>query len=215
MRPLVILRPEPGASATAGRARAMGLDVRALPLFEVVPLAWQAPDPAEFDAIVMTSANAALHGGEELERLKSLPVRAVGAATAAAARAAGFAVAGIGAGGSGDMVLPNGERLLHLAGREHRAIGAAITIPVYESRPIEPPPTLGGLGDCVAAVHSSRAGNRLAEIIADRSRITIAAISTAAAEACGTGWRSVHESSQPSDAALLALAARLCDTPAR
>jgi uroporphyrinogen-III synthase len=192
----------------------MGMDARAASLFEIVPLPWQAPDAGDFDAIVMTSANAALHGGEELERLKSLPVRAVGAATAVAARAAGFAVASIGEGGSSDMRLPKSERLLHLAGREHRAIRAAITIPVYEARPIDPAPSLDGLGECIVAVYSPRAGRRLAEIIADRSRITIAAISPAAAEACGTGWKGLHAVPQPSDAALLALAARLCDSPA-
>lgn len=192
----------------------MGIDARAVPLFEIAPLPWQAPDSAEFDAIVMTSANAALHGGEELERLKSLPVRAVGAATAAAARAAGFAVASIGEGGSENMGLPTGERLLHLAGRDHRRIAAATTIPVYEARPIERPPGLDGFGECVVAVYSSRAGQRLAELVTDRSRITIAAISPAAAEASGTGWKGVHAAPQPSDAALLALAARLCDSPA-
>jgi uroporphyrinogen-III synthase len=214
MRPLVILRPEPGASATVDRARAMGIEARGVPLFEIVPLPWQAPRAGEFDAIVMTSANAALHGGEQLERLKSLPVRAVGAATAAAARAAGFAVASIGEGGSEDMGLPTGERLLHLAGREHRAVGAATTIPIYEARPIEPVPSLDGLGECVVAVYSSRAGQCLAELVTDRSRIIIAAISPAAAEACGAGWKGVHAALQPSDAALLALAARLCDSPA-
>jgi uroporphyrinogen-III synthase len=213
MRPLVILRPEPAASATATRARAMGVDARAIPLFEIVPLLWEAPDPAEFDAIVMTSANAPLQGGEQLERLKSLPVRAVGAATAGAAREAGFSVASIGEGGSGDMVLTRHERLLHLAGREHRAIGAALTIPVYEARPIEPAPRLDGIGECVAAVYSPRAGRRLAWLVAERSRITIAAISTAAAEACEAGWNGVHAAPQPNDSALLALAARLCDSP--
>ena len=48
---------------------------------------------------MLTSANAIRHGGAGLERLRSLPVHAVGEATAAAAREAGFAVAGIGEGG--------------------------------------------------------------------------------------------------------------------
>ena len=29
----------------------MGLDARSLPLFEIVPVAWTAPDPAGFDAL--------------------------------------------------------------------------------------------------------------------------------------------------------------------
>ena len=43
MRPLVILRPEPAATASAEQARAMGLEVVKIPLFEVVPVAWTAP----------------------------------------------------------------------------------------------------------------------------------------------------------------------------
>jgi len=191
----------------------MGLETRIVPLFEIIPLPWAAPDPEEFDALIMTSANAIRHGGTELEGLKPLPVHAVGAATAVAARAAGFIVASIGEGGSRDMALPADERLLHLAGRDHRASGAATTIPVYEARAVEGPGGLDAIGNCVVAVHSPRAGRRLAELVADRSRTAIAAISQAAAEACGPGWKRVHAPPQPSDAALLALAARLCDSP--
>ena len=215
MPPLVILRPEPGASATADKARAMGLNAVTVPLFEVVPVPWAAPDPGAFDSIVMTSANAIRHGGAELERLKGLPVRAVGAATAAAAREAGFSVTAIGDGGVANMVLPPGERLLHLAGRAHLPSDAAMTIPVYEARPIEDPAGLETLAECVIAVHSPRAGRRLAELISDRSQSFIVAISAAAAEACGAGWKQVQAAPQPNDPALLALAARLCDTPQR
>ncbi len=215
MKPLIILRPEPGASATAAQARAMGLEARTIPLFEIVPLEWTAPDPDRFDAILMTSANAVRHGGAELDKLKGMAVHAVGAATAKAARAAGFTLASCGEGGSGDMVLPAGQRLLHLAGRDHVSAGAALTIPVYEARAIARPAGLDGLGDCVIAVHSPRAGRRLGELVAGRSQITIAAISPAAAEACGIGWNRVHAAPQPSDAALLALAARLCESPGR
>ena len=213
MRPLVILRPEPGASATADQARAMGLDVRTIPLFEIVPLPWTSPDPTQFDALVVTSANALRHGGAELERLRALPVYAVGAATAAVARASGFDVTAIGEGGVRAMRLPKEERLLHLAGREHAASSAAMTMKVYEARPIEMPDGLDAVHDCVAAIHSPRAGRRLGELLERRSGIVIAAISAAAAEACGTGWKGVHAAPQPNDEALLALAARLCDSP--
>jgi uroporphyrinogen-III synthase len=214
VRPLVILRPEPGASATAAEARAMGMTVLVVPLFEIVPAAWTAPDPNAFDAIVMTSANAVRHGGAGLRRLKSLPVLAVGPATAAAARAAGLTVTAIGEGGARDLRLPAGQRLLHLAGREHVAIGAATVIPVYEARPIPSPDGLEAIGKCVVAVHSPRAGRRLGELVAKRSQIAIAAISPAAAAACGDGWKRIHAAHQPNDSALLALAARLCESPA-
>lgn len=213
MRPLVLLRPEPGGSSSAARAMAMGLEVRLVPLFTIVPLAWTAPDPAQFDALVLTSANALRHAGAELQKLKALPVHAVGEATAALARAAGFTVASVGAGGSGDMDLPPGQRLLHLAGRNHGDTGAASVIPVYEARQIDRPAGLDALRDCVIAVHSPRAGLRLAELVADRSSIAIAAISAAAAEACGVGWERIEVAPKPADDQLLALAARLCESP--
>jgi uroporphyrinogen-III synthase len=214
VKPLIVIRPEPGASRTAARAMAMGLDVRLVPLFTVVPVDWTAPDPAAFDALILTSANAVRHGGEELHRLKGLPVHAVGDATASLARAAGFELATVGMEGSRQMRLPPEERLLHLAGRDHLPIGAARTIIVYESRAREQPDDIAGLVDCVVAVHSPRAGRRLAELVDQRSRIMIAAISPAAAEACEAGWKRVHAAPQPTDAALLALAARLCESPA-
>src|SRR4051794_41196284 len=96
MRRVVVLRPEPGASATVERARQRGLDAFALPLFEVEPVAWEAPDPDRFDALLLTSANAVRHGGEQLVRLRELPVYAVGSATADAARRGGFEVASVG-----------------------------------------------------------------------------------------------------------------------
>jgi uroporphyrinogen-III synthase len=215
MMPLVIVRPEPGASATAAQARAMGIAARIIPLFEIAALNWTAPDPGEFDALLLTSANAIRFGGPQLDRLKGLPVHAVGATTAAAARAAGFSLASVGDGGARDMPLPAGESLLHLAGRDHRPAGAALTIAVYEARALPRPAALDDLEDCIIAVHSPRAGHRLAELVTDRSQADIAAISRAAADACGSGWRRVQAAPQPTDSAVLALAARLCESRGR
>ena len=67
------------------------------------------------------------------------------------------------------------------------------------------------------AVHSPRAGRRLAELVdqagIDRATIRIAAISEAAAAAAGDGWAIREAAETPDEAALLALAARLCDKP--
>ncbi|HYC96226.1 MAG TPA: uroporphyrinogen-III synthase, partial [Sphingomicrobium sp.] len=68
-------------------------------------------------------------------------------------------------------------------------------------------PPLEGL---VAAVHSPRAGERLAELAPVRGATAVAAISSAAADACGSGWECVAVAEQPNDNSLLALAARLC-----
>jgi len=98
-RPLAILRPEPGNSATAGRIEALGLQAIRLPLFAVRALDWTPPDPADHDALLLTSANAVRFGGPHLADLLPLPVLAVGEKTAEAGRLAGFDVM---AAGNGD-----------------------------------------------------------------------------------------------------------------
>ena len=215
MRKLLLIRPEPGLSASAERAQALGLDVLRCPLFRVEPVAWQAPDPSAFDALLLTSANAVRHGGCELDRLRTLPVQAVGGATAAIAREAGFRVETVGEGDIVDLLgkLPAALRLLHLAGEDHRDVNdPRIERRIVYRSTIIAQPDLPPLQDLVIAVHSPRAGRRLAELAADRSAIAIAAISPAAAEACGTDWEQVEAADQPNDNSLLALAARLCHT---
>jgi uroporphyrinogen-III synthase len=221
MRRLVIVRPEPGASATVSSARAMGLDAFAMPLFEVEPVAWDVPDPHDFDALLLTSANAVRHGGVGLEKLRGLPVYAVGEATAEAARDAGFAIAGVGDGGVDRLLksIPRDPRLLHLCG-EHRVAPQSRTItaaPVYRAAERPAPDGLERIAGQTVALHSPRAGARLAELVdaagIDRGTIRIAAISEAASLATGGGWQSCEAAGKPDEAALLVLAARLCDNP--
>ena len=216
MRKLLLLRPQPGLSASAERARQMGLEVIECPLFRVEALAWQAPDPASYDALLLTSANAIRHGGSQLEAIKTLPVHAIGAATADAARAAGFRLLSVGDGDAADLLagLPHSLRMLHLAGEDYRQIDGSQRVDrrlVYRSAPIEQPglPALAGL---VAAIHSPRAGARLAELADERDRTAIAAISDAAAQEVESGWERVEIAERPNDSSLLALAAMLCHT---
>jgi len=210
LKRLLIIRPEPGASATLAKTRELGLEAEAVPLFAVQPIDWEVLDPSEYRGIVATSANAFRHGGGQLERLKDLPVHAVGEATAAAAKEAGFTVATVGEGGRFELgeQLPAG-RLLHLAGADHLPVGATEAVAVYANRAIDPPPSLTAEG-AVIAVHSPRAGRRLAELVAERGGTTIVAISEQAATACGTGWKHVAVAALPREPALLALAAELC-----
>lgn len=217
MRVLVI-RPEPGASATVMRARDRGIDAISVPLFTVEPIAWTAPDSNLFDGLLVTSANAMRHGGESLGNLQALPVFAVGKTTAEAARDAGFGVAAIGNSGADHLLerLDPDLRLLHLCGEdrsEPKEAPQAITrLIVYRSRPIEKP-DLSSARHVIALVHSPRAAQRLAQLVEDRRSIIIAAISRAAASAVGAGWESVHIAAQPTDDAMLALVARLCNKP--
>jgi uroporphyrinogen-III synthase len=215
MRRVLVLRPEPGASATVARGQQRGLDTVAVPLFEIEPVAWQVPDPGAFDGLLLTSANAVRHGGAGLVELRALPVYAVGEATAEAAREAGFAIVATGDAGVERLLEGvNPEfRLLHLAGEDRSEVARNLTqVTVYRARQIEAP-DLGAASGSVVLVHSPRAGRRLAELAVDPGSIAIAAISAAAADAAGSGWECVESAARPTDDALLALAARLCNNP--
>ena len=226
---LLVLRPEPGASATAHRARALGLAAFVEPLFEIAPLPWIAPDPADFDAVMMTSANAARHGGPQLARYRGLPLFAVGPATAAAARAAGFNVAVQGGGDvsalwTGVEAGPH-RRVLQLGGEHRRSCTpariAVVEVPVYLSRAVD------GLSNAardvarsgaIALLHSPRAAALFAGLIdraeINRTLVHIVAISATAAQRAGTGWAGVMAADEPSDAAMLAIARGVCETGA-
>lgn len=198
----------------------MGLDAACLPLFAIEPVEWEAPDTAGFDALLITSANAVRAAGNGLGALLRLPAHCVGEASARAAESAGLRVATIGGGGIDELLsaIGPGDRLLHLAGEDRRAAsgsaGPIETVTVYRARALPRPRGLGGLAGNVAAVHSPRSAARLAELVARpaRARIRIAAISAAAAGAAGAGWEQVATASAPNEPALLALAARLCES---
>ena len=205
------------ASATVERAQAMGLHAFAIPLFVIQPLDWALPDVTNFDGLLLTSANAVRCAGPKLGRLRHLPMHAVGPATARAAAEAGLAPASTGESGVDDLLhaLSPGLRLLHLCGEERHAPGASahrITpVAVYRSAEVPDPSGLERLSGTVALVHSPRAGRRLAHLAPSRPRTAIAAISRAAAEACGTGWERIAVAERPLDDALLSLGARLCE----
>ena len=218
MRALVLLRPEPGLSRSADRARAIGLTVIQAALFAIEPVDWEVPDPRSFDGLVLTSANAVRHSGAGLTELRGLPVAAVGDATADAAREAGLDVRQVADAGVDQLLasLPADIRLLHLCGEDFYAPAAARQSieqrVVYRAAAINEP-QLPELADAVVAVHSARAAARLADLCRARGETIIVAISKQAAQACGTGWEYVAIVDAPRDSALLALAARLCQEP--
>jgi uroporphyrinogen-III synthase len=218
-RPLLVLRPQPGNAATVAAARAAGLEAIAASLFEIRPLGWTLPDRRP-DAVLMTSANAVRHGGPDLAALTDLPVYAVGAATAEFARDAGFGRVVTGD-GDVDAVLALARRdgiasLLHLAGRDYRPPATLdITIErrfVYVAEAVEALPNIArdALPEAVVLLHSLRAARLFASFI-DPADISIAAISPATLAAAGDGWRASQVAEQPTDASLLAVAAKLCD----
>lgn len=214
-RPLLVLRPEPGAQATAERIRALGLVPVVAPLFQIVPLDWQMPD-RQCDAILMTSANAARAVDDRIDR--TLPVYAVGAATADAAREAGFASVTAGRGDVAQVVKRAAAdgvgSLLHLSGVDRTGFdpeGIRIEVrAVYAAEPIDPARAFAEaleLG-AVALLHSARAARRFRELAGIGHRI--AAISPTVKAAAGAGWEAAVIADRPTDDALLAAAARLC-----
>jgi uroporphyrinogen-III synthase len=194
----------------------MGMKAIVRPLFETHAVEWSAPDAAMFDSVLMTSANAALHGGSGLAKYLNLPLYAVGDATAEAAKRVGFR--NIISGNDdvttiiGKMAEDQRNHALHLAGRDRTAFESTSfgveTVTVYVSEIVSAPAIPD---DVVALVHSARAARRFAAVTMQKSSIALIAISSAAANAAGSGWQSVEIAGQPQDAAMLALAARLCE----
>jgi uroporphyrinogen-III synthase len=221
---LLILRPTEGALETAKRAKDQGLQTIIDPLFVIEPMAWSALAASQYDALMLTSANAIKYGGHKLLEYSQLPVLAVGEATAAAARNAGFQVADTGNGGAAQLLQSPGtsqfSHILRLTGKDHVKTEAAtqqITVrQVYQARALP-------LGDTAQAalrqrqiilLYSVRAAKILAaesdRLQLDRSLHDVAALSPNVAQAAGKGWKSVQAAESPTDDALLSLAGRLC-----
>jgi len=224
MNPIIVIRPEPGCSATLEGLRAAGHEAHGFPLQEAGPVAWTPPDPADFDAILSGSANAFRHGGEGLHLFRHLPVHAVGRATAQAAQAAGFAVERVGEGGL-QALLVNRDggaiRYLRLAGRDHVALdipqGIAITTCIiYEMNDRPMPEAMVNLlaGPAIVLLHSAASAQHFSaecgRLGVHRGAIVIGALGPRISKAAGGGWRSVHNAGRPTDAALLAIIGDMC-----
>ncbi|MEL6531113.1 MAG: uroporphyrinogen-III synthase [Pseudomonadota bacterium] len=223
MSKVLAIRPEPGLSSTLESGRALGLDIIGKPLFEIVPVAWDCPDPATVDGLLIGSANAILHGGEQLHHLMGKPVHAVGRTTAETARAAGFQIAAIGQGGLQnvlDTVEPP-ARLLRLAGAEHVSltqpseVGIQTEI-VYKSNTLSlKSDVISAIGgDPIILLHSAAAARHFASecdrLGLKRERLTLALLGPRIAEAAGHGWKGVCVSPHPNDNALLEMIRDMC-----
>lgn len=221
------LRPEPGLSATLAKARGMGLTITGLALSEIRALAWECPDPAGIDGLLIGSANAFLHGGENLARLTGKPAFAVGEATADAARAAGFGVAMVGTGGLQGVLdaipesAPAPLHLLRIAGDERVALTAPAGVTFSEviayhsvPLPLDPAAPLLAKEEALVLLHSAATARHFASecdrIGLKRPTITLAALGPRIAAAAGEGWAAIHTPPHPDDASLLALAQELC-----
>ncbi len=83
---MLVTRPEPGATATASRLHAAGWDPVVAPFLTVRRMATALPRPGRLQAVVAASGNAVTLPAA----YHTLPLLAVGHATAARARSAGF-----------------------------------------------------------------------------------------------------------------------------
>jgi uroporphyrinogen-III synthase len=227
MVPLVVIRPEPGCSASVAAARGARMEAHGFPLFEVAARSWEGTVANGFDALLIGSANVFRHGGPGLRALASLPVLAVGETTAEAARGAGFTVVATGSGGLQKLLdaLPRDyRRVLRLAGDERIPLAVPKHLHleervVYASRPVPFPPELAALlrSPAIVAVHSAEAARHLAAQCVShairRAPLRLAALSPRIAAAAGDGWGEVAAAPLPDDKALLALARQMCQDP--
>jgi len=226
--PLIVIRPEPGNAATIAAARAQGIDAHGFAMFAIVPQSWEVPPPDTVDALLIASANATRHAGPELAAFAGKPAYAVGAASAAAARAVGLDVVQVGQGGLADVaraLAPAHRRVLRLAARDRielvapqgHSIIERITY-ASEAQPMPAPLVMlllaRALPGAVVALHSARAAGHFvaecAEYAIPTRRLRLACLSPAVLGAAGQGWGTAQAAALPDEASLLALAAQMC-----
>ncbi|MGU3466659.1 uroporphyrinogen-III synthase [Methylobacterium sp. C33D] len=181
-----VARPEPGATRTGAALADLGHAPLVAPVLAVRPTAAAAP-VGPFAALLLTSANA-VPALRDAPSLRGLPVFAVGARTAALARAAGLGPVREGPGDAAGLAalvaatLPPGEPLLHATGAERKpepaatlaAAGFRVTAFVaYRAEALERlPPAVGcelAGNRLEAALHYSRRSAAVALALADGS----------------------------------------------
>ena len=122
---LLVTRPDEDASATIAALEALGHEAIASPLLTIRPIADAVIPDEAWQAILITSANGvrAIAGHSDFEKFKSIPVLTVGAASAEAAREAGFTSVVSAEGNVESLVTlaaskldPSSGPLLHVAG---------------------------------------------------------------------------------------------------
>jgi uroporphyrinogen-III synthase len=143
---VLVLRAREDATRTAGKLREMGFEPVLSPVLEIVATGAALPE-GHYDAVLASSAKGVECLGEQSASLKALPFHAVGAKTAAVAKACGFRPDIIA--GNAEAILPllleryaTPAQFLYLAGRDRqpmleaglRAAGHVVTaINVYEA----------------------------------------------------------------------------------
>jgi uroporphyrinogen-III synthase len=226
---LLVTRPEPDASRSAQALRVRGHTVVVAPLLQAQTIAPDFGGP--FAAVLMTSANAARAAAvhPRFAELARLPVFTVGARSAEAARAAGFADVTSADGALADLVrLAARHRaarlLLYLAGEERAGDlagdlaehGVAVeTAVVYRAVACEtlPAEIAGELGALDGVLHYSRRSAATLLRLADGAGVLPAVLALAqyclsdevAAPLREAGARRLNIAPHPDEDALFAL----------
>lgn len=230
---VLVVRPEPGAAATAENLRRAGYEPVLLPLTEIRAVS---PAPVlprgRFDAVAVTSVNALRHmPARILEALRDVPAYAVGEATAQAARDAGFADVESAGGDAAALArlivdrLPAGGRVAYPCGRVRRPeLETSLSVKGIEVVAVEVYDTVAlapeegavarlATGDAVAAVlvHSAESAAALVRLLSAASATRLldgarhVAISARAAGPLeAAGMGSILVAAEPTEAGLLA-----------
>ncbi|WP_240811676.1 uroporphyrinogen-III synthase [Brevundimonas sp. M20] len=207
-------RTEPGASRTAARLAARGFEPLIAPVLAVRPILQPAPDLTGITALAFTSPNGVAVFAD-LSADRSLPVFAVGDATAERARQAGFATVASASGALSDLAwLISGEatgRILVPGARQPAGDldallnGAVETVilPIYEATETKATPPADF--DAVL-VHSPRAAQAVAGSLGrtgGAGRLAVAISAAAAAPLAAAGFAEIRTAGEPTDAAVL------------
>jgi uroporphyrinogen-III synthase len=228
--PVLVTRPEPGASATARRLRGMGYAPLLAPLLKITPLSAALPPVEGLRAIVVASQHAVAALPQSHRRL---PLFAVGDATADTALQHGFAQVSSADGDAaalaalvGRSITPGGQPLLLAAGqRQGHHLARLLAVrgfaverrEVYAARPVDalPEPAramIGGYQHGRVLLFSRETAlclNRLiqeTDLLAGFTTLDLAAISRSVADAIGhLPWRSIRVAMTPTETAVLAL----------
>lgn len=207
-------RTEPGASRTATRLAARGFEPLIAPVLAIRPILQPAPDLTGITALAFTSPNGVAVFAD-LSADRSLPVFAVGDATAERARQAGFATVASASGALSDLAwLIAGEatgRVLVPGARQPAGDldallnGAVETVilPIYEAAETKETPPADF--DAVL-VHSPRAAQAVAGALGrtgGAGRLAVAISAAAAAPLAAAGFAEIRTAGEPTDAAVL------------
>jgi len=134
---ILVTRPEPDGERTAQKLRARGCEVVLAPVLQMVLLDQVEFGTGPWDAVAMTSANAAhaLARHPRCQEVVRLPVLTVGRRSAEAARAAGFTNIASADGNEQTLArlvggsLVGGNKILYLAGEDRAGDLAAAVAP--------------------------------------------------------------------------------------